>query len=682
MHAAHDLAALCRERLGEARIEPDVSAFLERESGGSVRIAAALLDAALRFGTVIRMRGAYVWTGTALPPGSLDVLVDELLGEAAGEPAARDLALLDAAPAARLAALSSLSSVSALQRTGLITARFGELSYVSPALATAVRDRIEPSERRARLRLLMELIGRQDPPEQWPGGELLGYVAAALSCDEPLPLALLRRAADEVRRRGDPETQQRLAAAIARHTESTADERLLALAEQLGSCLLTGAVDQAAATAATGERLLAGEVDVGFPARMAFDLARADLAQYHRDDLDTALATLDDLEAALPALPATGSAEPDAALTLRMQRAVRLGWAGRARDAAEVIDELFDVGGASARRDEQLLLLAAPATLILAQRGELLRALAVADRFRDAARRSTAQRRSRGDIVIAAHVAQLLAGHLAEAERTLRSGSRVAEPPGVDDTLVRICAGVLDLTRGRPRAAIDELETVIAHYDVRDPHRVTGYALAHLGLAYAMLGESEIARDRVDEARDRLDGGGRVLRLHSLEVCARAELWCGLDVRRPALALAESAGDEQLAVVELRALHVAAAAAPALAAELRERAVALSLGIASRSARALARHVGELADGVAPSDRSGPRLLAECGIPTPVRGLPGDLTAREREVAELALLRMPSRTIAERLGVSKRTVDSHIANIYGKLGVSGRDELAAALDRW
>lgn len=86
MHAAHDLAALCRERLGEARIEPDVSAFLERESGGSVRIAAALLDAALRFGTVIRMRGAYVWTGTALPPGSLDVLVDELLGEAAASP--------------------------------------------------------------------------------------------------------------------------------------------------------------------------------------------------------------------------------------------------------------------------------------------------------------------------------------------------------------------------------------------------------------------------------------------------------------------------------------------------------------------------------------------------------------------------------------------------------------------
>jgi DNA-binding CsgD family transcriptional regulator len=30
--------------------------------------------------------------------------------------------------------------------------------------------------------------------------------------------------------------------------------------------------------------------------------------------------------------------------------------------------------------------------------------------------------------------------------------------------------------------------------------------------------------------------------------------------------------------------------------------------------------------------------------------------------------------------VSVRTVDNHLLQVYGKLGISGRDELAAALD--
>lgn len=53
------------------------------------------------------------------------------------------------------------------------------------------------------------------------------------------------------------------------------------------------------------------------------------------------------------------------------------------------------------------------------------------------------------------------------------------------------------------------------------------------------------------------------------------------------------------------------------------------------------------------------------------------LTARELDVARMAAARSRSREIAERLGLSVRTVDNHLARIYRKLGVSGRDELAA-----
>jgi DNA-directed RNA polymerase specialized sigma24 family protein len=38
-----------------------------------------------------------------------------------------------------------------------------------------------------------------------------------------------------------------------------------------------------------------------------------------------------------------------------------------------------------------------------------------------------------------------------------------------------------------------------------------------------------------------------------------------------------------------------------------------------------------------------------------------------------------SRQVAERLHLSVRTVDNHLQNAYTKLGVGGRDQLAAAL---
>ncbi|MGW2213040.1 LuxR C-terminal-related transcriptional regulator [Streptomyces sp. NPDC001781] len=55
------------------------------------------------------------------------------------------------------------------------------------------------------------------------------------------------------------------------------------------------------------------------------------------------------------------------------------------------------------------------------------------------------------------------------------------------------------------------------------------------------------------------------------------------------------------------------------------------------------------------------------------------LSSREREVAELAASGLRSRQIAERLFLSTRTVDSHLARVYRKLNVSSRLGLAGAL---
>lgn len=58
------------------------------------------------------------------------------------------------------------------------------------------------------------------------------------------------------------------------------------------------------------------------------------------------------------------------------------------------------------------------------------------------------------------------------------------------------------------------------------------------------------------------------------------------------------------------------------------------------------------------------------------------LSAREREVVDLAASGHTAREIAARLFIGKRTVETHIANAYAKLGVANRRELRAwALNR-
>jgi DNA-binding CsgD family transcriptional regulator len=56
---------------------------------------------------------------------------------------------------------------------------------------------------------------------------------------------------------------------------------------------------------------------------------------------------------------------------------------------------------------------------------------------------------------------------------------------------------------------------------------------------------------------------------------------------------------------------------------------------------------------------------------------PASLTAREREVAALAAGGLSAKEIGERLFIGERTVESHLARAYAKLGVRSKVELAA-----
>ena len=59
----------------------------------------------------------------------------------------------------------------------------------------------------------------------------------------------------------------------------------------------------------------------------------------------------------------------------------------------------------------------------------------------------------------------------------------------------------------------------------------------------------------------------------------------------------------------------------------------------------------------------------------------GSLTKREHEVARLAIEGHRAAAIAARLGIGERTVETHLANVYLKLGVTSKVELARQAPR-
>jgi HD-GYP domain-containing protein (c-di-GMP phosphodiesterase class II) len=70
-------------------------------------------------------------------------------------------------------------------------------------------------------------------------------------------------------------------------------------------------------------------------------------------------------------------------------------------------------------------------------------------------------------------------------------------------------------------------------------------------------------------------------------------------------------------------------------------------------------------------------VLEAAGQPTPRIERPAGLTPRETEVIGLLARGLQTKQIARALGISAKTADNHIQNVYGKIGVSSR--AAAAL---
>ena len=232
------------------------------------------------------------------------------------------------------------------------------------------------------------------------------------------------------------------------------------------------------------------------------------------------------------------------------------------------------------------------------------------------------------------------------------------------------------------RAALEEALRATDHGALFHP--VWSVTAAWLSAAQGAVSE---ALDRLKEAAAEAAAAGQIVsEIHALHSAVR------LGSPAPAGRLAELAGWVEGDLIQIVADHGAALertdrlgdSLDAVADKYAE--LGLNLFAAEAAAQASRAHEasGRTRRAAASAARGHFLLGAPQEVGRPPLGLalalsPPELTRRESEVAMLAAGGLPSQTIANRLCLSVRTVDTHLARVYVKLGIKGRSELSGAL---
>jgi DNA-binding CsgD family transcriptional regulator len=204
---------------------------------------------------------------------------------------------------------------------------------------------------------------------------------------------------------------------------------------------------------------------------------------------------------------------------------------------------------------------------------------------------------------------------------------------------------------------------------------------------------TEVAAGELGAARLRLEEGAAMAKwsgAYALESAALHDLARLGRAEETASRLRDLTGVVEGELAPARAHHASALAAQdaarldAASVAFERCGVVLLAAESAADAAAAWRRRGEPRHATASERRS--RVLAgrcegartpSLATPTPARAA---LTTRELEIARLAATGLTNREIAARLYLSHRTVENKLYAVYGKLGVAGRSELAAALE--
>jgi DNA-binding CsgD family transcriptional regulator/MoxR-like ATPase len=698
------------EHVLDGPVESLTARRLWQRCAGNALYLRELVAEAVRLDLVQRREG--LWCIDTLPPGSprLAELVGERLGAldddqrtaleviAVGEPIRLDV-LHELADAAAVERLEAAGVVAIGTHGGQVVAR-----PAHPLYGDVVRSAIPELRRRRMIGLLADTLERNGVSARddiirlalWrldgggspaPGLLLRAARAAHFAFDGATSERLARFAwaadrtfasaqvlADVLFARGEYAERERLLADLASNVRDDEERAIVAIARSLG--WFWGLADGAAA-----ERVLvAAESEIEDPGWWSEVRAtRATLTGQggrHRDTL-----------ALLADVPDAASSDR-ANLQAGLAEAFALPGVGRAEDAVVRIDAAIAAGS---RIGQQLTmfrvgLLVSARSMASVALGKLDEAAASAHAGLETSV-ATGNRAAEGFFGATLGFVQLHQGLLVSAQRTYResaSAFRAASHLGPlrwslgglmyaaalarDGEVAHEAGRALDALGSHPAVMFETtISQARAWAAVADGHPEGGRGMLRDAAVEArsrgaVLDESAVLHDLA-----RLGHAGQVAeRLHDLAAVAQGEFVSVLADNATALARGDptalgDAADRFAAMgFNLRAAESAMAASEASARAHDQR-----------TAARWARRATELAAQCeAPAT---PELAAYAG--------PVPLTNREREIASLASDGLTSRVIAERLYLSARTVENHLARIYSKLGVTSRAELADVVRR-
>lgn len=273
-----------------------------------------------------------------------------------------------------------------------------------------------------------------------------------------------------------------------------------------------------------------------------------------------------------------------------------------------------------------------------------------------------------------------LRGELAEADALVNDLPADAGSWGALLTLP--ARSDLRMAQGRPADALAALDRMQRLLDAFDLHRFP------FGHQTARRAGALIAAGRADEGRELAERELEAARARGVPGDEAQALIALATALTPADAVA--ALREAVAVAEGDAADRRGAAGTSGAPSLRVRAEArFALGAAllragdkpaAREQLAHARDLATRVDATALAGQAADVLLRAGGRPrrVAVEGVAA-LTPAERRTADHAARGLSNREIAETLFVTRKTVEFTLGNVYAKLGIRSRTELAAAL---
>jgi DNA-binding CsgD family transcriptional regulator len=262
-------------------------------------------------------------------------------------------------------------------------------------------------------------------------------------------------------------------------------------------------------------------------------------------------------------------------------------------------------------------------------------------------------------------------GHADDARATAQRALDLAARTG--GGLGRVTAisaqGHVELSLGAPAAAVETLQPLL--------EAVRGELVVEPGFIPFVVDliDALIELGRRDEAAELLEwyegSARRLVRVPALANCMRCR---GL--------LAAQAGDVDAA---LAAYEEALAAHAKVDLPLDRGRTLLALGAAQRRLKRRREARATLEEALALFERIGAAIWAERARSELKRisgraASAGALTPAEERVAALVAEGKTNREVAAALFLSDRTVEGHLAHIYGKLGIRHRTELARALE--